>query len=88
MSINLKTTKKKNKQLSFGQYLVDTLKKLNCRYIYGYQGGSITDFINIIERNSGIEYISCRSELNASLAALSEAKMNINKENTVSCCVT
>tara|TARA_B100000886_G_scaffold340367_1_gene309480 strand:+ start:45 stop:1808 length:1764 start_codon:yes stop_codon:yes gene_type:complete len=79
---------RKNKIKCFGEYIIYMLKSLNCKYVYGYQGGSITDFIDLIAKDKDLEYINCRSEGNAALSAFAEAKMKVNQENTISCCIT
>lgn len=84
---NKKKQTRKNKTKCFGQYIISMLKSLNCKYVYGYQGGSITELVNLIEKDKDLEYISCRSEGNAALSAFAEAKMKIDQENTISCCI-
>ena len=83
----LKNTKK-NKKILFGSFIINILKSLDCKNIYGYQGGAITDFIDLIDKDNSMKYINCRSESNAALSAFSEAKLNITKDNSISCCIS
>lgn len=65
------------------EFLVHALASVGVTHVFGGHGGAVVPLIDAIEASPDIEWIYCRCEVNASLAAAAHAKLT----GKMGCCI-